>query len=377
MKLFYFANGLTAALLIIIVGGFVGCSEEEAGAIIRITEPSSGSSTDKGAVLLAGEVENNTSDQVQIFVNGSTEHTANISDGQFSAIITLDEGGNLIEVLVDEAEAQVGITRTKHIPVADIIDMVLIPEGEFEMGDHHGDGWEQELPVHTVYLDVFYIDKYEVTNAQYARFLNEYGRDTDAEEHSFLHIDDPWCKIENVGGVYKPEIGHENHPLAEVSWYGAAAYAQFYGKRLPTEAQWEKAARGGLVGKKYPWGNDISQDEANYYGTDGNDVWENTAPVGSFAPNGYELHDMAGNVWEWCADEYDDNYYNISPKNNPTGPGVAVTFKNDDFTKVNPERVIHGGSWYGNWRSLRVSNRSYYAPTTTGRFVGFRCVFQD
>ena len=263
------------------------------------------------------------------------------------------------------------------IPVVNTGEMLLIPAGEFEMGDHYGVGWEYELPVHTVYVDAFYMDRYEVTNAQYAQFLNEYGRETDAAGHRLLDIDNPYCLVENVDGDYRAEADYEYHPIAKVSWYGAAAYAQFYGKRLPTEAQWEKAARGGLVGKKYPWGNSFSHEEANYYGIEGRDVWDKTSPVGSFAPNGYDLYDMAGSVWEWCADEYDPDYYNISPENNPMGPGVAVTFKDDDFVNVDTDRVIHGGSWYGNWRSLRVSNRSYYLPKTVGRFVGFRCVTLD
>ena len=174
MRLFRFVNALTVGLLIVIIGGFIGCIEEETEAI--------------------------------------------------------------------------------HIPIVDIGDMILIPEGEFEMGDHHGDGWEYELPVHTVYLDAFYIDKYEVTNAQYALFLNEYGRDTDAEEHSLLEIDNPWCQIENVGGIYKPKTGQEDHPVVEVSWYGAAAYAQFYGERLPHRSPMGKGRSRGIGGEEIPLG---------------------------------------------------------------------------------------------------------------------------
>ena len=255
--------------------------------------------------------------------------------------------------------------------------MVFIPAGEFEMGDHHGEGDGDEWPIHTIYLDAFYIDKYEVTNAQYARFLNEYGSNTDAVGHELLDIDNTYCLIEKVGDTYDPELGYENHPVIEVTWYGAAAYAQFYGKQLPTEAQWEKAARGGLEGNMYPWGDSINHSSANYSGTGGRDAWDSTSRVGSFAPNGYNLYDMAGNVWEWCADVYDLGYYRTSSKNNPMGPGVTITFRNDDFVDTNDFHAIRGGGWDHEPHDLRVANRGGYNPHFTNYYFGFRCVSQD
>ncbi len=258
--------------------------------------------------------------------------------------------------------------------------MVLIPAGEFSMGDHHNAGGSNEKPVHTVYLDAYYIDKYEVTNAQYATFLNEYEKNDDAAGHELLEIGSSYCLIEKVGGTYQPKAGYENHPVIEVSWYGAAAYAQFYGKRLPTEAQWEKASRGGLVGKKYPNGDTISHDDANYSGTGGRDIWDRTSPVGSFPPNGYGLYDMAGNVWEWCADEYDSGYYSVSPKDNPLGPGTPIFFVNDGFANVTSWRVLRGGSLRNNTSFLTprlrcadryLTYRRY--PAGTNYDVGFRC----
>lgn len=250
--------------------------------------------------------------------------------------------------------------------------MALIPAGEFQMGDAFNEGYSDERPVHKVYLDAFYIDVSEVTNAQYAKFLNEYGKETDPAGHTLIIIGS--SMIEKAGNVYRPITGYESHPVVYVSWYGAAAYAQFYGKRLPTEAEWEKAARGGLVGKRYPWGNEITNDDANNLGTGGRDIWSGTSPVGSFAPNGYGLYDVAGNVWEWCADEYSSGYYGVSPKNNPKGPGISVTFINNDFTSVNTARVLRGGGWlnYAPF-TLRVAYRGLDVPTSTYYDIGFRC----
>jgi len=239
--------------------------------------------------------------------------------------------------------------------------MVFIPAGEFEMGDHHEVGSSDERPVHTVYIDGFYIDKYEVTNAQYVRFLNEYGKNTDESGNQLLDIDDAYCRVNRSGGTYVPESGYEDHPVVEVSWYGAVAYARFYGKRLPTEAEWEKAARGGLVGKIYPWGDGISHQDANYYGTGDRDIWDNTSLVGSFSPNDYDLYDMAGNVWEWCADWYDSGYYRLSPRRNPTGLSSGTY------------RVLRGGSWGNNPNTLRVADRNFNNPTHTYSYLGFRC----
>ncbi|MFC1716681.1 SUMF1/EgtB/PvdO family nonheme iron enzyme [Candidatus Poribacteria bacterium] len=274
-------------------------------------------------------------------------------------------------------------------------EMVLIPAGDFEMGtdesgiprlvkwakkwrDVKADRFKDETPRHTVYLDSFYMDKYQVTNTQYARFLNEYGKDTDTAGHELLDASSTHCLIEKKGNTYKPKDGYENHPVIKVSWYGAAAYAQFYGKRLPTEAQWEKAARGGLERKKFPWGDD-DPDGSRCSFTDKNadDGYKHTAPVGSYPLYGYGLHDMAGNVWEWCADEYDSGYYGKDVKDNPMGPGLSVAFDDDDFASVKTVRVLRGGSWENYRGNLRVSRRLNYGPTYTISNVGFRCVSQD
>ena len=247
----------------------------------------------------------------------------------------------------------------------DDLPMVLIPAGEFQMGDAFGEGLDNDEPVHTVYVDSFYMDKYEVTNNRYAEFLNEYGANTDAAGNVLLDVDSRWCLIERLGYGYRPKSGYGDHPVVEVSWYGAAAYAQFYDKRLPTEAEWEKAARGGLPGKRFSWGDEIDPTKANYdHGGSRNwvvsDMLKYLKRVGSFPPNGYQLYDMAGNVWEWCSDWYDDHYYVDSPKQNPTGP-VSGTY-----------RVLRGESWLAAAYNLGVARR-YGGPADAGGSVGFRC----
>jgi len=225
--------------------------------------------------------------------------------------------------------------------------MMIIPAGEFLMGSPENI-ISSELPQHVVFLEAFYIDKYEITNAQYKQFMDATGHKAPS------YWDDP-------------KYNAPTQPVVGVSWDDARAYAEWAGAGLPTEAEWEKAARGGLVEKKYPWGDSISHDDANYSGTGGKDKWEYTSPVGSFDPNGYGLYDMAGNVWEWCADWYDSNYYVNSPKSNPKGPDSGS------------DKVLRGGSWYDgdDGLSLRVAYRfssgTAYFGTSYDNFVGFRC----
>ena len=221
------------------------------------------------------------------------------------------------------------------------------------MGSDEGDSDEQ--PVHTVYLDAFYIDKTEVTNAQFAQFLNEQGNQ---EEGGVTWLDIRGGLISQSGGQYQPKSGYEDHPVIEVSWYGARAYCQWAGKRPPTEAEWEKAARG-TDGRTYPWGEGIDCDHAQYSECGGQ-----TVPVGS-KPKGvspYGALDMAGNVWEWVADWYDSDYYGRSPSRNPQGPDSGEY------------RVLRGGSWYFNGSHARTAFRhNSDRPTLTNYSIGFRC----
>ena len=172
-------------------------------------------------------------------------------------------------------------------------EMVLIPAGSFEMGDHFNEGRASERPGHEVKLDAFYMGVNEVTVGQFKKFVQQTG---------YAYGGD-WNDVAR----YSPG---DDYPMIYVSWHDAVAYAEWVGKRLSTEAEWEYAARGGLVGKRYPWGDEISHDDANWGNTvNGRDKWKYCSPVGSFVANGYGLYDMVGNVSEWCQDWYGSDYY--------------------------------------------------------------------
>ena len=265
----------------------------------------------------------------------------------------------------------------------DNAEMVLIPAGEFEMGDPFNEGTTYERPVHAVFIDDFYIDVYEVTNAMYAKFLNAMGKHVGNTGHIWLDIGDGDEMIESVGGQYRAKAGFEEYAVVEVSWYGAAAYAQWAGKRLPTEAEWEKAARGGQVRERYPWGDDepdgsqcnYADKNTSYSWSDPNadDGYQTTAPVGLYPPNGYELYDIAGNVWEWCVDELDVEFYENSPKENPVSGGITLLMP-DNFNSIKERRILRGGSWHSTPEILRVAYRYSSEPAVTLSYFGFRCV---
>ena len=244
-------------------------------------------------------------------------------------------------------------------------DMMLIPVGDFDMGSRSSDDvGDDEKPRHTVYLDAFHIDKYEVTNAQYKKFVEanpQWQKDRIPEKYH----DGDYLKHWN-GNDYPPDRG--NHPVVYVSWYAAMAYAEWHGKRLPTEAEWEKAARGDRYGRDYAWGDSLDPDKANY----GENVG-GTTPVGTYAANGYGLYDMTGNVWEWCLDEYDADFYSVSPSRNPVAGGTVESIVSD-FTNVKSVRVLRGGSWVSDAQFVRVSDRTRFTPKITNKARGFRCV---
>ena len=233
--------------------------------------------------------------------------------------------------------------------------MVLIPAGEFEMGSNDEEALPNEQPVHTVYVDAFYMDIYEVTNAEYKAFLDATNWESDRIPSGLFH----GRHLAHWGGQ-PPDGGLANLPVCWVNWYDAMAYAEWAGKRLPTEAEWEKAARGGLVGEKYPWGNTPPNGTqcnfadkrlepwaarnaiGDWWDKEADDGYIYWAPVGSYPPNGYGLYDMGGNVQEWCLDVYDENYYSVSPRVNPLSGTNRIELLRKNFTsaETDTERVI-------------------------------------
>ncbi|MBZ5590202.1 MAG: SUMF1/EgtB/PvdO family nonheme iron enzyme [Acidobacteriia bacterium] len=224
------------------------------------------------------------------------------------------------------------------------LDWVKIPAGTFEMGCVTGDTEcsDDEKPRHAVTMSTpFLMMIMPVTIAQYRRFAKATGRQ--------MRSSPPF------------EQG-DDHPIENVTWTDAVAYCGWAGGRLPTEAEWEYAARGSREGLKYPWGDSISHDNANFKGTGGRDRWGYTSPVGSFEANGFGLFDMVGNVWEWCADLWGDKYYANSPATDPQGPSSGSS------------RVLRGGSWEFGPGSLRISVRGWIGPSGGVDSGGFRCV---
>ena len=239
-------------------------------------------------------------------------------------------------------------------------EMVRIPAGEFQMGSKE---ITDASPRHAVYLDEFYIDPYEVTNAQFKAFIEanpEWRKDNIPSEYHDGNYLKHWDGDDYANW-------QANHPVVYVSWYAAMAYAKWVGKRLPTEAEWERAARGGIAHKRYVWGNSRNPGRANYgyYG-------KHTRNVGSYLPNGYGLHDMGGNVWELCLDEYNKNFYRRSAKENPIAGVSDVEALMADFTSVQTERVSRGGSW-NTPGPASVASRGSDKPTNTNGWLGFRC----
>jgi formylglycine-generating enzyme len=278
--------------------------------------------------------------------------------------------------------------------------MRLIPGGEFLMGTDgdYGFAADGEGPAHAVVLEPFYLEATCVTNEQFNAFVNATGYRTDSERcgWSFVFVghlsaaqrvkavratvlgSEWWCRVEGASWRHPEGPGSSikqrwSHPVVQVSWHDARAFATWAGKRLPTEAEWERAARGGLVQQRFPWGDELEPE-----GRHRMNVWQgvfptrNTeadghdgpAPVRTYKANGYGLYQMTGNVWEWCHDWFDAGYYRVSPRENPLGP------------EQGQRRVMRGGSYlchssYCN--RYRTDARSSNTPDSATTNLGFRC----
>ena len=248
--------------------------------------------------------------------------------------------------------------------------MVSIPAGEFQMGSNDPEALNHEQPVHTVYVDAFFMDEHEVTNLEYQKFVLANPRWQRDQIDSKFHDGDYLTLWRGKRGNDYPK-GKADHPVVYVSWYAAMAYAGWVGKRLPTEAEWEYAARGGLAGKKYPWGDVFEFDKPDKANL--GHIGDTTA-VGKYPPNGYGLYDMAGNVWEWCLDEYNKDFYSMSPRENPLSGANSVDWIISNFTSVTTHRVLRGSSWrWSGSLGLRVAFRRWNRPLFTTGYFGFRC----
>lgn len=251
-------------------------------------------------------------------------------------------------------------TQTVNDEEAITNEMIFVEGGSFNMGNNRGE--ENAKPLHYVYLSDFYIDKYEVTNSEYAQFLN--SREFSPGEITEMitvtdSLSDNKTPIYKSGNRFVVEPGFGSFPVTNVSWKGAQSYARWAGKRLPTEAEWEFAARGGVNRESFAYSGSDNVDEVAWHSDNSNDKLN---AVGLKAPNSLGIYDMSGNVWEWCFDFYDEAYYSTSQQNNPRGPAIGT------------EHVIRGGSYTNTYEICDISKRSRKGPTIKMYVLGFRCV---
>ncbi len=299
------------------------------------------------------------------------------------------------EVFSSESD-ELNKTEETSLSLSITDDMVYIPAGEFQMGSSNEKANDREKPEHTVYVDTFYMDKYPVTNAQYKMFLDVNPqwrkpsklRDWKKTRRIFNQVLSNYHGEDYLKHWYGSDYTDEKdyHPVTHISWYAAMAYAKWAGKRLPTEAEWEKAARGGKTGQKYPWGNELDPNMVSC----GKDVGK-IISVGKYPANSYGLYDMVGNVWEWCLDAFDSDFYSSSPLRNP----VASVDKQEDwdmliskFLVIKTDRVLRGGTIFTSSDPFHTAARWSCAPELTNfrassyvadyaANIGFRCVWDS
>ena len=369
MKTYINLFGLVCfGIAIIFLSGMGGCNEEIETEPVAFTQaiPAAGSTLQQDATIIA--------------TFDGTPTDVSVTGGKFSisgsnVTITGPFSPGTLTLTLTWSDGATALTYTVEAPEPDAPDippppagMVLIPAGEFEMGSNDAEAQNNEQPVRTVYVDAFYMDETEVTNTQYKEFLLENPQWQKGRVNAKF-ADGNYLRLWN-GNNYPN--GKGNHPVVWVSWYAAMAYSEWADKRLPTEAEWEYAARGGLKGKKYPTGNTITARDANF-----NNNVKDTTPVSKYPENGYKLYDMAGNTWEWCLDEYDSEFYFTFPRDgvarNPLSGANSVEWLMDNFTNVKASRVLRGGSWDNFATDVRCARRTYNTPTGTNNYLGFRC----
>lgn len=255
---------------------------------------------------------------------------------------------NEVESVVKQYQQERRVVNTDPIES----EMIVIEGNTYMQGSN--EGHRDEMPRHQIHLDSFALDIHPVTNEQFVRFLETMGGEKDHNHQDIIRLKD--SRIKRSAGRLVIESGYTKHPVVGVTWYGAMAYAKWVGKRLPTEAEWEVASRGGNENALFPSGGIIEKSMANFFSSD-------TTPVMSYEPNGYGLYDMAGNVYEWCSDWYAYNYYEISQQEpiNPKGPLQGVY------------RVLRGGCWKSLKEDLSCSRRHRNNPGAVNGTYGFRC----
>ena len=282
------------------------------------------------------------------------------------ATVLLLRGGNPLQLITAGDEAPLSPApppeESRQVSPLDEMGLVYIPPGSFLMGSELG---VNERPVHMVVLEGFWMDEHEVTNQQFAAFLNQQGNQEEGGA-TWLDSDNKESKLRLAGDLWEPETYYADHPVVHVTWYGAQAYCDWAGRRLPTEAEWEKAARGGLEDMNYPWGDQApvcveGVENGARFDDDLSCDSRGTTAVMSYAPNGYGLYDMAGNVWEWVSDRYWGYYYYISPEINPPGPNIGLS------------RVLRGGGWFTDAYHARTAYRNWGRPDQSFNVIGFRC----
>ncbi len=335
-----------------------GCGEDDSVEIKSIDPPDGSTiSTETSiTVIFTGSPIGLTVSEGQV---SSADETVTIT-GPFTV------GKLEVEINWDGGNRRVIYTVEDEITIPE--DMVLIPEGDFQLGSISEEAGSVQQTGHTVFLNAFYIDIYEVTNEQYKNFVDanpDWQKDNISNRFHDGNYLANWSD-----NTYPNEMA--NHPVVYVSWYASAAYAEWVEKRLPTEAEWEKAARGGIEGNKYPWGNTIDDSKVNYSLNVG--ITGSTTPVGDFPPNGYELYDMIGNVLEWCLDEYDKDFYIDPADDNPIVGTDSIDEIMTNFKNINTSRSLRGGSWVASGQPrITITYRRGNDPATTSRLTGFRC----